>query len=188
LINAGASFPSYSGVDSVKEWAYTASRNIIERQASMDAGNALVSRINFNSVKSCRRGLFALAVAVLCLSCGESYSSSAIDGRLEDGRDGRTSALFSMNSRPVKIELYLRLSQGASAIVVIDHPDGRTTETLSITEPGIREVKKEFPKEPGSWGLRIEAKGGALSYWAALHDRKEFVGPDDETKRMVDRE
>jgi hypothetical protein len=71
--------------------------------------------------------------------------------------------------------------------VELDHPDGRTTDSLEIKGPGIRELRKEFAKEPGSWGLRVTAKGGTVSFWAALHDRKDFQGPDDQARRLVER-
>ena len=126
-----------------------------------------------------------LAIAALC-SCGESYASASCSGSLLDGRDGRASVAFSMNRRPVKLELYLRLD-GSGALVEIDHPDGRTSEALEISGPGIRKIQKEFEKEPGSWGLRVAARGGAVAYWAILHDRKKYLGPDDDARRLVER-
>lgn len=126
------------------------------------------------------------AACVLFVSCGETYSYTSNRESLADGRDGRASVAFALNRRPVKLELYLRVS-GGKAVVQLDHPDGRTTEALELEGPGVREIRKEFDKEPGSWGLRIMARGGEVTYWAALHDRKKYVGPDDEAKRLVER-
>ncbi len=130
--------------------------------------------------------ILAIAIAALVSACGEGYSYSVMKGRLEAGSDARTSAAFAMNRRPLRLEAYLRLSEGASAAIVIDHPDGRTTDTLIVEGPGIRELMKEFQKEPGSWGLRLEARGGRISYWAAIHDKKKFAGPDEDERRQVE--
>ncbi len=127
-----------------------------------------------------------LALAALALSCGERYSFSSKSANLVEGRDDRTSVAFSLNHRPVKLELYLRV-EGGKAIVELDHPDGRTTESFEVQGPGVREIRKEYDKEPGSWGLRISAQGGGVSYWAALHDRKKYEGPDEDARRLVDR-
>jgi hypothetical protein len=140
--------------------------------------------------KESRRALLGaagiLAVALSCASCRESYSYASSLESLADGREWRTSVAFALNRRPIRLELYLRL-EGGSAVVELDHPDGRTTESFEVSGPGIRQLRKEFPKEPGSWGLRVRAKGGAVSYWAALHDRKRYQGPDDEARRAVER-
>jgi len=131
--------------------------------------------------------MLVLALAALCAaSCGETYSYTSNSERLADGKDGRTSVAFDMNRKPIKLEIYLRLS-GGRAVVELDHPDGRTTEALEVEGSGIREIRKEFDKEPGSWGLRVSARGGTVTYWIALHDRKKFVGPDDEARRLVER-
>jgi hypothetical protein len=92
-----------------------------------------------------------------------------------------------MNSRPVKLEALIRID-GAGATIEIDHPDGRTTEAIEVAGPGIRQLCKEMPKEPGSWGLRIVAKEGNAAYWVALHDRKKYIGPDEDARRYVERE
>lgn len=131
----------------------------------------------------CIVGAFAFALAGA--SCGENYSYTSRCESLADGQDGRASAAFSMNRRPVKLELYVRVDEG-SAVVELDHPDGRTTEFLEIKGPAIRNVRKEFAKEPGSWGLLVTAKGGTVSYWAALHDRKKYQGPDYKARRLVE--
>lgn len=80
----------------------------------------------------------------------------------------------------------MRVDEG-SAVVELDHPDGRTTEYLEVKGPGIREVRKEYPKEPGSWGLRVTARGGSVSYWAAMHDGTRYMGPDAQARRLVER-
>jgi hypothetical protein len=129
--------------------------------------------------------ILALAVSSFCASCGEDYPLASIREVLSDGHENRTSAAFAMNDRPVRLELCMRV-EGTSAIVEVDHPDGRTTETIEVAGPGIRELCKEFPKEPGSWGLHITAKGGNVAYWVALHDRKKYVGPDEDAKRFVE--
>jgi hypothetical protein len=126
-----------------------------------------------------------LILASLCVSCGEPCSFTAEREILADGREGLTNLAFAMNRRPVRLELYMLL-EGGSAIIEIDHPDGRTTEAFSVEGRGIREIRKEFDKEPGSWGLRVSARGGGVSYWAALHDRKGYVGPDEEARRLVE--
>jgi hypothetical protein len=131
--------------------------------------------------------LAGLASLCLCFSCVDPSAYSASSKRLEDGADGLSSVAFSLNHRRVKLELYLRLD-GGRALVELDHPDGRTIESLEVSGTGIKEIRKEFEKEPGSWGLRVSARGGALSYWAALHDRKDFVGPDEAAKRLVEKD
>jgi hypothetical protein len=130
--------------------------------------------------------LAAFALAIFLASCGEDCSFAANSESLAEGRDGRTSVAFALNRRPVKLELYLRLD-GGSALVELDHPDGRTTETFEVAGSGLREVRKEFDKEPGNWGLRVSARGGKVSYWAALHDRKKFAGPDEASRILVER-
>ncbi len=137
-----------------------------------------------------RRGLLAwagaLGLALAGASCGQGYSLISHFESLEDGRENRANVVFKLNRRPIKLELYMRVDEG-SAVVELDHPDGRTIEYLEIKGPGIRELRKELPKEPGSWGLRVSARGGSVSYWAALHDRSEYMGPDDQAKRLVER-
>jgi hypothetical protein len=91
-----------------------------------------------------------------------------------------------MNGRPVRLELYVNI-EGSGATVWVDHPDGRNTETIEVPGPGIRELCKEFPKEPGSWALRMTAQGGGMEYWVALHDRRKYLGPDDEARRLVEK-
>jgi hypothetical protein len=91
-----------------------------------------------------------------------------------------------MNGRPVKLELLISI-EGSAATVEIDHPDGRTTESIDVSGPGIRELCKEFPKEPGSWGIRVIAKEGEAAYWIALHDRKKYMGPDEDARQFVER-
>ena len=127
-----------------------------------------------------------LALAALLVSCGERYSFASCSANLVEGRDDRTSVTFALNHRPIKLELYLRV-EGGKAVVELDHPDGRTTESFEVLGPGIREIRKEYRKEPGSWGLRVSALGGNVSYWAALHDRKKYEGPDEDARRLVDR-
>jgi hypothetical protein len=127
-----------------------------------------------------------LAVALSSASCGESYAYSSSREILPDGAEGRTGATFALDRRPIRLELYLRL-EGESALVELDHPDGRTTESFEVSGPGIRQLRREFAKEPGSWDLRVRAKGGLVSYWAALHDRKRYQGPDDAARRAVER-
>jgi hypothetical protein len=131
--------------------------------------------------------ILAIAVSAICASCGEAYPTSTTRGRLFDGSEDRTSVSFAMNGRPVKLELCIRID-GTGATVAVDHPDGRTTEAIEVAGPGIRELCKEFPKEPGSWGLRLVAKGGSASYWVSLHDRKKYAGPDEDARRFVERD
>lgn len=126
------------------------------------------------------------ALALTGASCGEGYSFASNCERLSDGQEGRASVAFKMNGSSVKLELLLHVCEG-SAIVELDHPDGRTTESLEISGPCLRELRKEFAKEPGSWGLRVSAKGGSILYWAALHDRKKYQGPDDRDRFLVER-
>jgi len=85
------------------------------------------------------------------------------------------------------LELLIRVD-GTGAIIEIDHPDGRTTETIEVAGPGIRQLCKELSKEPGNWGLRIVAKEGDAVFWVALHDRKKYIGPDEDARRYVERE
>jgi hypothetical protein len=128
----------------------------------------------------------ALGLALAAASCGQGSALVSRVVSLEDGRENRSSVVFKLNRRPIRLELYMRVDEG-SAVVELDHPDGRTIEYLEIKGPGIRELRKELPKEPGSWGLSVSAKGGSVSYWAALHDRSEYLGPDDQAKRLVER-
>ncbi len=127
-----------------------------------------------------------LALALTGSSCAEGYSFTSNCERLSDGHEGSTSVAFKMNHNPVKLELFLHVREG-SAVIELDHPDGRTTESLEISGPCLRELRKEFAKEPGSWGLRVSAKGGSVLYWAALHDRKKYQGPDDQDRLLVER-
>jgi hypothetical protein len=131
---------------------------------------------------------FAIAVELLSacfLACAPTPAFTSNRGTLREGSEGVANAAFAMNGRPIQLELYINLA-GSGATVWIDHPDGRTTETIEVPGPGIRELLKEFPKEPGSWGLRIEARGGSAEYWVALHDRRKYVGPDEEARRLVE--
>jgi hypothetical protein len=130
------------------------------------------------------------SAAVLSLSlssCLEPYPTAVDRGRIPTGDESRRSVSFAMNGRPVRLELLIRVD-GAKATVEVDHPDGRTTEAIDVSGPGIRELCKEFPKEPGSWGLRMIAKEGDAAYWVALHDRKNYIGPDEDARRFVERE
>lgn len=131
--------------------------------------------------------ILALASLLACASCAEPYPTAANRGRLPEGGESRSSVSFAMNGRPVKLELLIRID-GTAATVEVDHPDGRTTESIEVSGPGIRELCKEFPKEPGSWGLRMVAKGGSAAYWVALHDRRKYMGPDEDSRRFVERE
>jgi hypothetical protein len=136
------------------------------------------------------RGILAAALAaaacLFCSSCGDASSFASDSGIVSDARDLRTSVSFDMNRRPVRLELRIRVD-GTGATIELDHPDGRTTETIEVAGPGLRELCKELPKEPGSWGLRVSARGGEAAYWFALHDRKRYVGPDDDSRRLVER-
>jgi hypothetical protein len=141
-----------------------------------------------SSVRRPHAVLAALAVAAcaaLCASCSRPSTFISNRGVIDEGREAKSSAAFAMNGKPVRLELYVKV-EGSSVKVDIDHPDGRTTERLEVPGPGIRELCKDFPKEPGSWGLRLSAYGGSAVYWVALHDRKGYVGPDDEARRLVE--
>jgi len=137
------------------------------------------------------RGVGIAAVAAFLSAflsaCSDSYASDVDQGRLFPGGENRSSVAFAMNERPVRLELLINV-QGREAVVQIDHPDGRTTDSIEIRGPGIRELCKEFPKEPGSWGLRLSAKDGNVAYWVALHDRKKYIGPDESARRFVEKE
>jgi hypothetical protein len=128
-----------------------------------------------------------MAVTVLCAACGDIYPSVTKRGTLSEGREEQDSVVFAMNGRPVKLELCIRL-EGSGAVIELDHPDGRTIETIDVAGPGIRELCKEFPKEPGSWGLRLHPMGGGAAFWVSLHDRKKYIGPDEDSRRFVERE
>jgi hypothetical protein len=131
---------------------------------------------------------FAIAVAILtacCAACAESSTFASNRGSLAEGVEGVANAAFAMNGRSIKLELYINLT-GTGATIWIDHPDGRTTEAVDVPGPGIRELLKEFPKEPGNWGLRLESRGGSATYWVALHDRRKYIGPDDEARSLVE--
>jgi hypothetical protein len=134
--------------------------------------------------RSKRYAMIAVLALGFCASCSESYSFITNGDRVSDGGDSRTSLAFALNHRPVKLELYLNV-EGGKALVELDHPDGRTMDALEFEGAGIREIRKEFDKEPGSWGLRVVARGGTVRYWAALHDRKKYIGLDDEARRLV---
>jgi hypothetical protein len=131
--------------------------------------------------------VLAMAISAAFVSCIDPYPTAINRGRLPQGDENRSSVSFAMNGRPVRLELLIRV-EGAKATVEIDHPDGRTTEAIDVTGPGIRELCKEFPKEPGSWGLRMIANGGGAAYWVAFHDRKKYIGPDEDARRFVERE
>jgi len=129
---------------------------------------------------------YILAAVLICLSsCGEGARCAQASGLLLDGGEDRASLSFSMNRRSVRVELFLRLD-GGKALVTIDHPDGRTTETLPVEGAGVHELRKELPKEPGSWGLGLEAEGGAVAYWYALHDSGSYLGVNDEVRSLVE--
>lgn len=125
-----------------------------------------------------------LALALALCACGPGFRCATASGVLGDGAEDRASLSFSMNRRPVRLEVFLKLD-GGSALVTIDHPDGRTSETLPVKGAGIHELRKELPKEPGSWGLGVQSRGGTVAYWYALHDSGGYLGPDDEAKRVV---
>lgn len=129
--------------------------------------------------------LLSLALSASLAACGESHSYVSTAESLESGREGRASVAFELNGRPVKLELYLRLGAG-TVLVELYHPDGRRTESFEVEGPGLREIRTEYAKEPGSWGLRLSARGGAIRYWAALHDRKKYQGPDDGARLLVE--
>lgn len=135
-----------------------------------------------------RRAVFSLAVALfplLCLiSCAEDARVVSASGLLPDGGDERASLRFTMNRRSVRVEALLRIDAG-KVVVTIDHPDGRTSEVLPFQGPGVFEVRKELPKEPGNWGIGIVAKGGEAAYWYAFHDSGSYLGVDDETRRQI---
>lgn len=131
--------------------------------------------------------VLAMAVSAICASCGEPYPTAANRGILPEGREDSSSVSFAMNGRPVRLELLIRV-EGTGATVEVDHPDGRTTEAIEVAGPGIRELCKEYPKEPGSWGLRISARGGRAAYWVVLHDRRKYVGPDEDARLLVERD
>ena len=126
-----------------------------------------------------------LAACLLCSSCADGASYEAESTSLADGGDYSTSLRFALNHRPVRLELLVRVDSG-KAIVELDHPDGRTTDSLEIDGPGLRAVRKEFPKEPGSWGLRVAARGGSVRFWEALHDRPGYAGPNEEARLAVE--
>jgi len=129
--------------------------------------------------------LIAAAIPLLCLcSCGEGPRVASASGLLVEGREDRASLSFPMNSRPVRVEVFLRL-EGGKAAVSIDHPDGRTSETRLFEGSGVHQFRKELPKEPGSWCLGIEARGGAVAYWYAFHDSRSYLGIDDEARGLV---
>ena len=125
------------------------------------------------------------ACALFCASCTSSGTFVSTRGVLGNGREAKASAVFAMNEKPVRLELYVKV-EGSSVRVELDHPDGRTTDTLIVPGPGIRELCKDFPKEPGSWGLRLYSADGTATYWVAFHDKKGYVGPDDEARRLVE--
>ena len=66
----------------------------------------------------------------------------------------------------------------------LNHPDGRTTDSLEIVAgPGLRARRREFAKQSGNWGLKVDARGGRVFFGEALHDRAVFSRLDD--KRML---
>ena len=125
------------------------------------------------------------ACAMFCASCARPGTFLSNRGVIKEGQEAKASATFAMNGKPVRLEVYVKV-EGSAVRVDIDHPDGRTTETLDVPGPGIREICKDFPKEPGSWGLRLSPVGGAAIYWVALHDKNAYVGPDEEARRLVE--
>ena len=131
------------------------------------------------------RAIILSSIALLCLaSCGEGARRSSSSGLLMNGGQDRTSLSFPMNRRPVRVECVLRLD-GGKAMGTIDHPDGRTTDILPVEGPGVHVLRKELAKEPGSWGLGLEARGGSVEYWYALHDSDSYLGIDDEALDLV---
>jgi hypothetical protein len=127
------------------------------------------------------------AAAVLCFvisACGGGYRYTESSGVLNDGAEDRASLSFPLNGRSIKLELLLRV-EGGSALVTIDHPDGRTSETLPVKGSGVHEIRKELPKEPGNWSLGLQARGGTVAYWYALHDAGRYLGLSDEAKSAV---
>jgi hypothetical protein len=129
--------------------------------------------------------VLATVALVFCCSCNERYAYTSGYGSLAEGRDGHSSIRFDMNRRPIRLELYMRLD-GSSALVELDHPDGRTTDVIEVAGPGIRQIEKEIPKEPGSWSVCLTAQAGSTRYWLALHDRRKFIGPDDTAKHFIE--
>jgi hypothetical protein len=138
-------------------------------------------------IKAALRAIFYVILAILSLAlgaCDEGFRCATASGVLDSGAEDRASLSFPMNRRPVKLEVFLKLD-GGKALVTIDHPDGRTTDSLPVEGAGVHELRKELPKEPGSWGLGLAALGGSLTYWYALHDSSMYLGPDDEARRVV---
>ena len=149
-----------------------------------------VSRDRQNIARLLYKFVFAALVFVFIAvlsSCGEAYPSVTNRGTISEGGEDRANISFAMNGRPVRLELAIRV-EGSGALIEIDHPDGRTVDSIEIPGPGIRELAKELPKEPGSWGIRITTRGGTAAYWVALHDRAKYIGPDDDSRRFVERE
>jgi hypothetical protein len=137
--------------------------------------------------KAARSSVFYVLPAILSLaicSCEPGFRCATASGVLDDGAEDRASLSFSMNSRPVKLVVFLKLD-GGKAMVTIDHPDGRTCESLPVEGAGVHELRRELPKEPGSWGLGVSALGGSVAYWYALHDSNKYLDPDDEARRVV---
>jgi hypothetical protein len=128
--------------------------------------------------------LLAAAISLALCACDEGVRCATASGVLYDGSEDRASLSFSMNRRPVRLEVFLKLD-GGKALVTIDHPDGRTSESLPVEGAGVHELRRELPKEPGSWGLGVFAQGGSVAYWYALHDSSQYLGPNDEAKRVV---
>ncbi len=118
-------------------------------------------------------------------SCGESYDYTAHTNTIGEGETDSTSQTFRLNRSPIKLEVYARLV-GADAVITLDHPDGRRTESIALVGDGIRDIQREYDKEPGSWGLNVTVKTGRVDCWLALHDRKKFVGPSDEVRNFVE--
>ena len=143
--------------------------------------------ISAEHLRSIGATVLAACLSIFALSCSGHDVSDIRQGRVAAGSEARDSVSFAMNGRPVKLELLIRID-GPGATVEIDHPDGRTTDAIDVAGPGIRELCKEFPKEPGSWGIRVSAKDGSAAFWVALHDRKNYIGPDEAARRFVERE
>mgnify|MGYP001766087060 CR=1 FL=1 len=137
--------------------------------------------------KTARTKVLYLLSATLSLAlcaCDQGYRCATASGVLRDGAEDRASLSFSMNRRPVRLEVLLKLD-GGKALVTIDYPDGRTSESLPVEGPGIHELRKELPKEPGSWGFGVSARGGPVTYWYALHDSSKYLGLGDEARRVA---
>jgi hypothetical protein len=155
-----------------------------QRESAVRMGRAL-PRLARGASRAALLVCFAFMLSAILGACREPYAYAALGESLEEGQECRANVAFQLNRRPVKLELYLRL-EGKSALVELYHPDGRRTEIIEVAGPGFREIRKEYVKEPGSWGLRVTARGGSLRCWAALHDRNKFQGPDEGARLLVE--